>query len=281
MVSIPLITSIPPRMSRLDAKGDEIGEVYQLGCIESWQRSGFEPVSVNSKNEAFRQALRIIRVSRDASAITGRPHVFLADLLAVASIEAHGRPFALMNGDLVLTPTADLAARVAQLRPGEFIFSRRIDIDQPDQREGTPYHSGYDFFAGHANDISGLPEAGMVFGAPWWDQFFPLLMFMQGCRIYQTEPAVLHLNHTERWNWPMWEALGQRFVAEIETCANDITYRSQLENAIKRRTGRLLSDLKYNLWKRLPKNAAGEPSRMLHRVSHVNISFLDQMSLAA
>ena len=34
MVSIPLITSIPPRISRLDAKGDEIGEAYQLGCIE-------------------------------------------------------------------------------------------------------------------------------------------------------------------------------------------------------------------------------------------------------
>ena len=118
-------------MSRLNAKGDEIGEVYQLGCIKSWQRSGFEPVSVNSKNEAFRQALRIIRVSRDASAITGRPHVFLADLLAVASIEAHGRPFALMNGDLVLTPTADLAARVAQLR------SRRVHFQPKDRHRSA------------------------------------------------------------------------------------------------------------------------------------------------
>ena len=79
----------------------------------------------------------------------------------------------------------------------------------------------------------------------------------------------------------MWEALGQRFVAEIKTRARDETYRSQLEDAVKRRTGRLLSDLKYNLWKRLPKNAAREPSRMLHRVADVNISFLDEMSLAA
>ena len=156
MVSIPLITSIPPRMSRLDAKGDEIGEAYQLGCIESWRRSGFEPVSVNSKNEAFRHALRMIPVSRDASAITGRPHVFLADLLAVASIEAQGRQFVLMNGDLVLPRAAALAARVAQLHPGEFIFSRRIDISRPDQTDGMPHRSGYDFFAGHADDISGL-----------------------------------------------------------------------------------------------------------------------------
>jgi hypothetical protein len=78
----------------------------------------------------------------DAAAITGRPQVFLADLVAVASIEAQGRQFVLMNGDFVLPRTAALAARVAQLRPGEFIFSRRIDIDRPDQTDGTLIATG-------------------------------------------------------------------------------------------------------------------------------------------
>src|ERR1700730_10574743 len=63
LVSIPLITSIPPAISRLDAKGVEIGEAYQLACIESWKRAGFEPVSVNSKDETFEHALRMIPVS--------------------------------------------------------------------------------------------------------------------------------------------------------------------------------------------------------------------------
>ena len=58
---------------------------------------------------------------------------------------------------------------------------------------------------------------------------------------------VLHLNHRERWNWSTWEALGQRFVTEIKPLATDKTYRQQLENAIDHRTGRSLSDLKYNL----------------------------------
>jgi hypothetical protein len=279
MISIPLFTSIPTRMSRLDAQGNEIGEAYQLACIESWQRAGFEPVSVNSMNEAFRHTLRMIPVSRDASAITGRPHVFFADLLAVASKEAHGRPFAIMNADLILTPTVARAARVAQLRPGEFIFSRRIDIDQPGQTDGTPYSYGYDFFAGHADDISGLSDTGMVFGAPWWDHLFPLLMYMRGCCIYQTEPVALHLKHTERWSWPVLIALGQRFRSEIETRAGDKKYRSRFEDAVKRRrTGRLLSDLTYNLWKRLPKYAAGEPDRILNRVAAANVSFLDEIS---
>ena len=261
MVSVTLMTSVAPGMSRLDAKGDEIGEEYQVACIESWKLAGFQPVSVNSKNEAFGHALRMIPVDRDATAITGRPHVFLADLLAVASMEAKGRPFALMNADLILGPTADLAARVAQLRPGELLFSRRIDIDESRQTDGVPYRYGYDFFAGHADDLSGLSDAGMVFGAPWWDHFFPLLMLMQGCRLYQTEPAVLHLKHTERWSWPLWEALGQRFVAEMGARAGDNTYGFRLEDAVK--------------------NAEGEPYQMLHRVSDVNLSLLNEISLKA
>jgi hypothetical protein len=99
MVFIPLITFIPPRISRLDVKGAEIGQAYQLACIESWKRAGFGPVSVNWKNEPFKHALRMIPISRSASAVTGCPHVFFADLLAVASIEAQGRPFALMNAE--------------------------------------------------------------------------------------------------------------------------------------------------------------------------------------
>jgi hypothetical protein len=268
-------------MSRLNANGDEIGHAYQQSCIDSWRRAGFEPISVNSINEACSHSVRTIRVSRDASAIAGRALVFLADLLNVASVEVQGRPFALMNADLFMPPTSALAAKVAQLRVGEFIFSRRIDIDQPSKTDGVPYPFGYDFFAGHADDISGLSDAGLIFGHPWWDHYLPLLMFTQGCRIYQIEPTVLHLNHnhTQRFTWAVWETLGQRFVAELQACANDKIYRSRLKDAIKRPTGRVISDLKYNLWKRLPKNAAGERRRMLARVSHANVSFLDEVSL--
>jgi hypothetical protein len=278
--NIPLITSIAPRIFRRNEKGDEIGEAYQLNCIESWRRAGFQPVSVNPTNEVYSHSVRMIPVSRDASAITGRAHVFLADLLAVVSTEARGRPFVLMNADLVIPSTSALAGRLAQIRPGEFIFSRRIDIDQLGQTDGVAPRWGYDFFAGHADDISELPDAGMVFGAPWWDYFFPLLMFMQGCRIYQIKPAVLHLNHTGRWNWVAWETLGQRFVAEIEARVSDKRYRLQLENAVKGKNGHLLWDLTYNILKRLPLIAAGERRRMLHRVAVANISFLDEISLA-
>src|SRR5258708_5032430 len=130
---IPLITSLPPTMSRLGAEGEEIGADYQQRCIESWHRAGFEPISVNSTSESYRHSVRMIPVSRDASSVTGRPNVFLADLIDAASNEAEGGPVVVMNGDLLIRPGTELAAKVLDLRPGEFIFSRRINIDRPDQ----------------------------------------------------------------------------------------------------------------------------------------------------
>lgn len=271
-MKIPLFTSIPPRMSRLDANGAEIGEAYQRDCIASWRRAGFEPVSVNSANEAPPLALRVISVDRDASAITGRPHVFLADLLAVAARESRGRSFALANADLILT-APDIVDRVAQLQPGEFMFSRRLDIDRIDQTQGTPYPYGYDFFAGHSADLEGLYDSGMVFGAPWWDHWLPIMMLMRGRHIRQYEPTVLHLNHVERWDSSVWTRLGQRFVQAIRPDATDKTYRKRLDDAITppRRSLRF--------WKRRPSDAE-KTKRMLHRVSDANLLFLDEISQA-
>lgn len=112
----------------------------------------------------------------------------------------------LMNADLVVRPNATLAARVRALRPGELFFSRRIDIDQPDQTDGMPWRYGYDFFAGHADDISRLSDTGMAFGAPLVGSLLPAFDAHAGL-------PVMHLKHTERWSWPVWEALGQRFVS--------------------------------------------------------------------
>jgi hypothetical protein len=125
-----------------------------------------------------------------------------------------------------------------------------IDIDQPTETRGTPYRPGYDFFAGHADDISALPATDLVFGAPWWDHLLPLLMFAEGVRIYQSEPVVLHLGHEKRWSRAVWNRLGELFISEVESHVRDRTYRSRLDDA-----------------KRRPNNSPDEARRMLHRVN--------------
>jgi hypothetical protein len=275
--SVPLITSLPPRLYRQDERGEEVGVDYQERCIESWRRAGFEPISVNSASEPYHHSVRMVPVGRDASAVTGRPNVLLADLIAVAAQEAKGGPVVLMNGDLVVRPGTALARNVLELRPGEFIFSRRIDIGRLEQTEGMPFRFGYDFFAGHADDISRLPDGAMVFGAPWWDYYLPLMMFELGCRMYQTEPAVLHLAHGVRW-MGAWEELGYRFMAEAQARIPDERLRSRLRDSVNWRSGNLLSDLRYFAWKRLPKNAAMERRRVLHRVAVASMSFLNEVA---
>src|SRR5690348_3754795 len=142
----PLITSIPPRLSRL-VSGEEIGPSYQRNCVESWKRAGFEPISVNSTAEDQIEGTRTVAVSRDAFALTARPLVYFADLLAVASAEACGGPFALVNADILFPPGSDLVAETMGLQPGQAILGRRADIAQLGQATGTVYPHGYDFFA--------------------------------------------------------------------------------------------------------------------------------------
>jgi hypothetical protein len=276
--NIPLITSLPPNLSRLDPQGEEIGAEYQERCIESWRQAGFEPISVNSAGESYRHPVRMIPVSRDASAVTGHPNVFLADLLAAASNEAKGGPVVVTNADLLIRPGTSLVEAIRELRPREFIFSRRVNIQRPDETNGMPGRFGYDFFAGHADEIAECPDGGMVFGAPWWDHYLPLMMFAQGCRIYQTEPAVLHLEHELRLRG--WEELGQRFVTQTQARVANERFRSQLGDAIKGRSGHPLSDLKYSVWKRLPRNAALKQRRMLYRVMTASWSFLEETAAA-
>jgi hypothetical protein len=103
-------------------------------------------------------------------------------------------------------------------------------------------------------------------------------MFAQGCRIYQTEPAVLHLEH--ELQLPGWEELGQRFVTQTQARVTNERFRSQLGDAIKGRSGHLLSDLKYSVWNRLPRNAALRQRRMLYRVMDASWSFLEEAAAA-
>lgn len=263
-------------MARLDRNGRDVSHEYRVRCLESWHQSGFSVLSINSAREQIEgNGFQIARTGKDASQMIGRPHVFISDVLAIASQEAAGEPFAIVNADVVLT--CHLADQVRSIAAGEFLFSRRIDIDDPSHEYGEPYHGGFDFFGCHPSDVADI-KTGLIFGAPWWDQYLPLALYRKQCRIQQIEPSILHLKHDERWkNGDVWRSLGKLFVSENRNRYRD-EYDTKLNRAIKRHTGRMLSDLKYSIWKRLPTNAKDEPTRMLNRVSQANISFLDSVS---
>lgn len=264
-------------MSRRDADGAEIGAAYQRRCIDSWRAAGFDPVSVNSSREPHPADVRVVQVGRDAEAVTGRPHVFFADLLDVA--RATRGPFAITNADIEFPPGTGLLESVGDIHPGEFVFSRRLDVETLDG-PGTPWQHGYDFFAGHADGLAGIPDIGLAFGAPWWDHYLPLVMHMNGVQIRQTEPVVLHLLHDDRWSAPLWKTLGRRFIVDMRPLITDDRYRVGLDDAIRRGTGSFKKDAVLRVLKRIPGHANDEPHAVIHRLGALNVSFLDAVSQA-
>ncbi len=272
--TVPLVTSIPPSVTRLDKDGVDVGAAYQEKCILSWEHAFFSPCSVHSLREKPPIGVPIASVDRDASHVTGRPHVYFADLLKVGLERARGGPFALANADLMFKP--ELGEVVARLRPGEMIFSRRIDIDRMEQVTGEVYHSGFDFFAMHSVDAESVGDAGLVFGAPWWDHYLPLAMHMRGCKMRLLQPSVFHLLHEERWSWHVWALLGGRFVAEISRSATDAVYGAGLKNALADSSFEVRRNTARSILKKITQAPDKGVQRALHRVSLLNVQFLDE-----
>lgn len=79
MSDIPLFTSLPPRIIRRNKHGEDIGEHYAAACFQSWQDSGFRPVTLNATSEDLSaqnlpEIIECRTLSRDAGAVLPLRH---------------------------------------------------------------------------------------------------------------------------------------------------------------------------------------------------------------
>lgn len=217
----PIVTSIPPVLSRRDPEGREIGEDYLARCIASWRACGFDPVTVNADGEALHPLIaelgvEVRRVPRDASAITGRPHVFLGDLLRAACAPGVRRVF-VINADVELEADSAARERLHALGQGQAIALRRRDHDGTRDRQAPAYAGGVDMIGAGADLLAGLDCGDLVFGMPWWDHYLPLALWrrnadfvpMAGC-------ALWHLRHGGRWDKRQHMRFGREFLRLLE-----------------------------------------------------------------
>jgi hypothetical protein len=293
MLQVPLVTSVPPSLSRVSARGEELGPDWLDRCRASWHAAGFVPISVNSAQELQRfgkgfTGVRTIVRTRDARAETGKPLVHFHDLLQAAVEAAGDGPVALANAD-VLLEGRELTPLVVALRPGQAYFSRRIDVPAPDSREGQPYAYGIDFFAMHARDLAALRDGGFVFGAPWWDYYLPAALL--AARVVLRPLAgrhVFHLAHGERWNAEQWRLFGGRFVERVPPLLREAGsidargYLRELLYALGRRglVSRGESALARLAVGAVPGLALRIERRTLNRVSNATNRFLDKLAPA-
>lgn len=218
---IPLFTSLPPRMSRQNGSGRNVGEEYANACLESWLACGFRPVTVNARSESLpllyrRHEIEARKTARDASVLCGKPLPYLADLLLEMRSVSNGL-VALTNADIFLRLTPQDREKVQGLKQGECVVSSRIDVDDPADISGRQYPNGFDFFVFHIEDLPDITTSNLVFGQPWWDHFLPLFLLLSGntC-IPISGDAIVHLRHTERWEKRIWSELGDNFVPSLK-----------------------------------------------------------------
>jgi hypothetical protein len=281
---IPLFTSIPPRFSRKNEAGVDIGPAYLSRCIESWRECNFEPISVNSHAEemhplADQLGIRCVRVSRDARELCGKPLVYLTDLIAATCTLADG-PVVITNSDILLDVPDDTYERIAAIRPGECLVAKRVDVESVDARAGSEYRYGYDFFAYHTRDLKGFAEGDFVFGAPFWDHFLPIRMFLRGAKQVRANGGfAFHMIHSERWDWKLWSKLGHQYVSLMHEQSGQGA--APLARRLRRAAAGYDQPFR-SLWRIKAKRltAAGrklDDIEALHRVSRVNENWIDGM----
>lgn len=220
-IMIPLFTSIPPALKRITPGGEDIGESYLKECVTSWITNGFTPVSVNSSIEKPSPAALAMGVSfqffpDDATQLVGKPLIWISDLINFAATNYHG-PVVVTNSDILIDLSDRARHAIANLKPGQCVIEKRVDVASPTLRTGATYHLGFDFFVFHTEDLKKYHSPGLVFGQPWWDHHLAAFMLMLGLeRVHISDMSIRHLLHTDRWDNKNWVTLGKQCLQQLD-----------------------------------------------------------------
>ncbi|MCO6412060.1 MAG: sulfotransferase [Thiogranum sp.] len=191
---IPIITSIAPR-----------GLDKQKRAIRSWQELGFEVLSLNTQKEIDRlkeefPGVNFIKATRDGSGITGKPHVYIDDMLAALRKTGRGT-VGIVNSDIILRAQPGLTDYLNQEACGSFLYASRIDIDQPEDTAGKVYHRGFDVFFFDRSVIEKIPATNFMLGMPWWDYWIPLAPLLSGVPVKRIDtPLGYHVWHATNYS---------------------------------------------------------------------------------
>ncbi|MCF6264363.1 MAG: hypothetical protein L3J24_12360 [Xanthomonadales bacterium] len=168
-----IFTSIAPR----DKSAGEVDR--QQLAIESWLKAGFEPVSLNCKEECrllidrFPE-VEFREVSRDARVVTGKPLIYVDDFLD-AVVTADKAVSGIVNSDIIFRSKTDLPAELSRIATGGLVYGCRLDINSAADTQGRIYDIGFDFFFLDQATASMYPPSKLCMGAPMWDYWMPLI----------------------------------------------------------------------------------------------------------
>lgn len=265
-------------MSRQDSAGREVGEEYQNACISSWHQLGLQVFSVNSNAELTRLprlgGVQISPVDPDASTLTGRPLVYVEDMLRVAREVSHGK-VVITNSDILLGD--DIKDALELIRPGSCLLGKRLEIGSLSALSGAPSWAGYDFFGMHVSDLQDHNLAGFVLGMPCWEYALPIYWLTRGLQVYSIKfDGIYHLRHPASWKFDMQLHFHRLFAEFFLDTASDFE-ASSVGNKLCEFNQKLLNKPDPAWWRlRSKANINRQMGKIIQRTVH----FIDEMSVS-
>lgn len=186
------------------------GLELQRKAIASWQKLGFQVLSFNNAAEVAQLApqfpdVRFITVSRDGTARSGKPLVYVQDMLAWFRDNLEVRYGGFINSDIVVQP-ADPEGFLALLQreiTSSLIFSRRIEVKDIGVLDGKWNRTGIDLWLWDREILHCYTEpADYMVGFPHWDYYMELLPICHGIPVKQLAiPNAYHQTHDAYYDW--------------------------------------------------------------------------------
>lgn len=192
----------------------------QRVALDSWIKSGFKVISLNSATESAVVAknfpdIPLTIVSRTAEPTTGKPYIFFDDVLSVLSV-ADSDICGIINSDILLKVDSGFADFVAETVGTGFLFGSRIDVDSVRDIDGEKFIYGFDYFFFKRPAINIFPSSVFCLGVPWWDYWALLVPIASGLICKELiSPIAFHVRHETKWAGELFDEYGKIFYENI------------------------------------------------------------------
>lgn len=186
------------------------GLELQRKAITSWQNLGFDVLSFNNSKEVAELAplfpdIRFITVHRDGTQRSGKPLVYVQDILSWFRDQSSIRYGGFINSDIVVQPenAQGFIELLKREISGSLIFSRRIEVQNITELKGKWNRTGIDLWLWDREILHCFTEpADYMVGFPHWDYYMELMPICHGIPVKQLAiPNAYHQTHDAYYDW--------------------------------------------------------------------------------
>ncbi|MEQ8223325.1 MAG: glycosyltransferase, partial [Candidatus Eremiobacterota bacterium] len=208
-ISVPVATSIAPKRNM----------EQQINALLTWKKAGFSIISFNSVKEIqqiqpFFPDITFVEVSNTGEQEFGKPYIYLTEILNYFR-NINSNILGLVNSDIYLNTSGDFLSFICTEASEAFVFGSRMDVESLEDKNGTMYTRGFDFFFFDKSFLSLYPSGDVKFclGLPWWDYWFPFIAIRLDLPVKKlVTPVAYHVIHKTMYSDELYYKFSNYFI---------------------------------------------------------------------